>query len=83
MPAFAFEFSLQGRDQGRIEGDQVQPGDDGLGVVLRGRDAAATDEGDLVADACLDQCPCLLGYSSWYCDGYDDCYDSYCECAGE
>jgi hypothetical protein len=32
---------------------------------------------------CLSACPCLYGYSNWYCDGYDDCSDPSCECAGD
>ncbi|MDA3864480.1 MAG: hypothetical protein PF689_11505 [Deltaproteobacteria bacterium] len=32
---------------------------------------------------CLSDCSCLAGYSHWYCDEWDDCTDSACECAGE
>ena len=38
---------------------------------------------DCAATTCLAACPCLAGYSSWYCDGYDDCSDPACECPGE
>jgi hypothetical protein len=35
------------------------------------------------ASTCLSNCSCLLGYSNWYCDGWDDCSDTNCECSGE
>ncbi|MBU1238446.1 hypothetical protein KKF84_12135 [Myxococcota bacterium] len=38
---------------------------------------------DAVGSTCLSSCPCLSGYSNWYCDGWDDCTDVNCECSGE
>ena len=38
---------------------------------------------DCDGGSCLSACPCLSGYSNWYCDGYDDCADPACECAGD
>ena len=35
------------------------------------------------SSTCMDPCPCLAGLSNWYCDGWDDCADPSCECAGE
>jgi hypothetical protein len=38
---------------------------------------------DCNGSACLTACPCLLGLSDWYCDGWNDCADPACECPGE
>jgi hypothetical protein len=41
------------------------------------------DDPDCDGSACMSACPCLAGYSNWYCDGWNDCTDSACECSGE
>ncbi|MCC6521653.1 MAG: hypothetical protein IT373_03230, partial [Polyangiaceae bacterium] len=38
---------------------------------------------DCDGSPCMSACPCLAGLSHWYCDGWNDCADPACECAGE
>ena len=54
------DAAAQSHQQRGIHGHQVGPADDGLGHVLRQRDAAGDDQGDLVPQAFLHQPPVHL-----------------------